>query len=320
MKLLKCVLAALVLPTFYGATAKADGPGDAPATNLANARTGFATTLVHKVALDEKPDAPPPALFNLVKYPSDIGDLSAYVGVSPKDGKKHPAIIWLVGGFSNSISSIAWTPGPRDNDQSATAFREAGIVMMYPSLRGGNDNPGNMENFYGEVNDVIAAANYLSKLDYVDPKRIYLGGHSTGGTLGLLVAESTDQFRAVFSFGPVEDVTGYGDDVLVFDPKNAREAALRAPVKWLQAIHSPTFVFEGTGRRSNIGSLRAMEAVNKNTAVHFQEVDGASHFATLFPITRLIAKKILQDVGASPSISFTHDEVMEAFKAVGGAQ
>ncbi len=88
----------------------------------------------------------------------------------------------LTGGFSNSISAIAWTPGPVSNDQSASGFRDAGIVMMYPSLRGGNNSPGYIETFYGEVDDVLAAAKALAALDYVDAKRIYLGGHSSGGT------------------------------------------------------------------------------------------------------------------------------------------
>ena len=53
--------------------------------------------------------------------------------------------------------------------------------------------------------------------DYVDPDQIYLGGHSTGGTLALLVAESTDRFRAIFSFGPVANMRNYGTDILFFD-------------------------------------------------------------------------------------------------------
>jgi dipeptidyl aminopeptidase/acylaminoacyl peptidase len=61
--------------------------------------------------------------------------------------------------------------------------------MMFPSLRGGNDNPGRHGGFYGEVDDVLAAHDYLSRQPYVDPKRIYPGGHSTGGTLALLTAE-----------------------------------------------------------------------------------------------------------------------------------
>ena len=228
------IAAALLLFEICGCRPRPDVAAP-PATvpGLLDARKGFSTTLREKVQSGKTAEDPPPAVFNLVKYPSDSGNLAAYVGVPPKDGGRHPALIWLVGGFSNGISPIAWTPGPRDNDQSAAAFREAGIIMMYPSLRGGNDNPGTMESFYGEVNDVIAAANYLAKLDYVDPRRIYLGGHSTGGTLALLVAESTDQFRATFSFGPVEDVRGYGQEHLLFDIKNAREAALRAPEKWL---------------------------------------------------------------------------------------
>ena len=75
--------------------------------------------------------------------------------------------------------------------------------MMYPSLRGGNNNPGHMESFFGEVDDVLAARALLAKLPYVDPERIYLGGHSTGGTLALLVAECSGAFRGVFAFGPV---------------------------------------------------------------------------------------------------------------------
>ena len=315
------VAAAFLLLGTAGCKVRSGETGAPPAvTNLLDARKDFTTTLVRKATLGRMAAVPPPTTFDSVKYPSDVGDLAAYVGVSPKDGKKHPAIIWLVGGFSNSIGDIAWTPGPRDNDQSATAFRNAGIIMMYPSLRGGNDNPGYMESFYGEVNDVIAAANYLAKLDYVDPQRIYLGGHSTGGTLALLVAESTAQFRAIFSFGPVEDVTGYGAKYLTFNTKNAREVELRAPEKWLQAVQTPTFVFEGTGEPSNFSSLKVLRSASSNQKIHFQPVKGATHYSTLFPVTRLIAQKILQDDPTSQSVSFADEEVNAAFSAQGGAQ
>jgi dipeptidyl aminopeptidase/acylaminoacyl peptidase len=60
------------------------------------------------------------------------------------------------------------------------------------------------------VDDVIVATEYLRAQPHVDPDRIYLGGHSTGGTLVQLVAASSDQYRAVFSFGPMDDVGGYG--------------------------------------------------------------------------------------------------------------
>src|SRR5436305_14755455 len=109
--------------------------------------------------------------------------------------------------------------------------------MMFPSLRGGNDNPGQKEGFLGEVDDVLAARDFLEKQPYVDPKRIYLGGHSTGGTLALLVAECSDRFRAVFAFGPIDDVAGYGRNsvFLPFDLSDPREINVRSPIYWLDS-------------------------------------------------------------------------------------
>ena len=37
-----------------------------------------------------------------------------------------------------------------------------------------------MKCFYGELEDLDSAREYLASLPYVDPKRIYVVGHSTG--------------------------------------------------------------------------------------------------------------------------------------------
>ena len=131
---------------------------------ILEARRGFETNILRKEAVGEAPDQPPAGVLKLVTYPAPLGRNAAYVSPAPADGKKHPAIIWLTGGFSNSIGAIAWTPGSASNDQSASGFRNAGIVMMYPSLRGGNNNPGYIETFYGEVDDVLSAARELPPL------------------------------------------------------------------------------------------------------------------------------------------------------------
>jgi predicted alpha/beta-hydrolase family hydrolase len=136
---------------------------------------------------------------------------------------------------------------------------------------------------------------------------LLLGGHSTGGTLALLVAESTDRFRAIFSFGPVEDASGYGSKYLPFDVSNRKEVDLRAPIKWLQAIRNPTFVFEGTEQRSNIDSVMALSRTSRNPLVHFHPVKGANHFSILAPVSRLVASKILRDDGVSSNIKFTEN-------------
>jgi dipeptidyl aminopeptidase/acylaminoacyl peptidase len=280
------------------------------ATSLAEARKGFQSKLTgHKA--NEPVDVPPAKLFRKVEYTSPTGKLAAYLTPDPKDGKKHPAIIWITGGDCNSIGDV-WSPARPADDQSARQYREAGIVMMFPSLRGGNNNPGVQEGFLGEVDDVLAAADYLAKQEYVDPQRIYLGGHSTGGTLVMLVAESTDRFRAVFSFGPVDDVSGYGPEYTPFDRSSEREIALRSPGRWLQSIKCPLFVFEGTSE-GNLESLQTMARASTNSKAHFFPVKGASHFSILAPTNRLIAQKILRDEGAATNITLTEAELNRAF-------
>jgi len=235
--------------------------------------------------------------------------MAAYVSPSPKDGKKHPAILWLIGGFSNGIGDTPWADAPPDNDQSASAYRKAGIIMMYPSRRGGNKNPGYHEDFYGEADDIIAARDYLAKLDYVDPNRIYLGGHSTGGTLALLVAELDNKFRAVFAFGPVDKPTRYGSDSLSYDLSNPKETDLRSPIKWLQDIGDPTYVFEGTTSPSNLVCLTAMKQASLNPLIHFITLPGKTHFTGLGPTNKIIAAKIVADDGTASHIVFTDAEV-----------
>jgi dipeptidyl aminopeptidase/acylaminoacyl peptidase len=286
-------------------------PEPEPLKTLAEARRGFKTHLLRRDRDGKPADPPPPDLFRLTRYESPAGKLAAYL--SPDDGNKHPAIIWIFGGFSNGIGGAAWGLQPANNDQSASAFRKAGIVMMYPSFRGGNDNPGVKESFYGEVNDVLAARDFLARQPYVDPERIYLGGHSTGGTMALLVAACCDKFRAVFSFGPVEDVTVYEAKFLPFDVDNEKEVALRAPQRWLHSIHTPTFVFEGAERPGNITALESMSHASTNRKLRFYSIEGGDHFSILGPTTALIATKILRDTDKDCNIRFSTAELSKPF-------
>jgi acetyl esterase/lipase len=277
---------------------------------LTEARRGFNSKLIARPSQAGPVPAPPPEIFRKVLYDSPAGKLQAYLSQVPDDGQKRPAIIWITGGDSNSIDDV-WTEMPPDNDQNASAYRKARVVLMFPTLRGGNDNPGTKEAFLGEVDDILAAALYLAREESVDSNRIYLGGHSTGGTLVLLVAECTDKFRAVFSFGPVSDVSYYPGEYTPFDTSNPREVALRSPGRWLSSIKSPTFIIEGTG--GNLGSLQAMQRSSTNPLVHFLPVQGASHFSVLAPTNQLIAGKILEDKGPTSSLTLTETELNRPF-------
>jgi acetyl esterase/lipase len=283
------------------------------APGLAEARRGFKTKLIREETDGSAFPDPPPKLFERVHFDSPVGKLAAFLTPDPKDGKKRPAIIWITGGDCNTLDNGFWSRKSPLNDQTASGFREAGIIMMFPTLRGGNTNPGFREAFYGEVDDVLAAREYLSKLPFVDPQRIYLGGLSTGGTLVLLVAMSSDQFRAVFSFGPASDVSGYGKDLLTFDVTDQKEVRLRSPIHWLDSIRTPTFVLEGTEEPSNADDVIDMRAATTNPFLHFYPVTGAGHVTVLAPTARLIASKILRDEGAVSNIRLTEDEVNRLF-------
>ena len=259
---------------------------------LVAARRGFVTSASDDLPPGTSPPTPPKDVLDVVRYPSPVGQLAAYVTPRPKDGKRRPAIVWIAGGFDNGIDATAWEPAPRTNDQSARAFREAGVVLMLPSLRGGNDNPGKRETLYREVDDVIAARDWLAEQDGVDPQRIHLGGHSTGGTLALLVAETTDKFRAVFAFGPVADARSYAAHAPVLG--DAREARLRSPVHFMATIRTPTFVIEGSAS-PNAGDLSQLARAASGAPVKTFTVDGGNHFSVLAPTTALLAKKILTD-------------------------
>jgi acetyl esterase/lipase len=266
-------------------------------TTLTQARAGFKTQL--RWAGEPQPalPVPPKGVFNLVRFDAPVGKLAAYVTPDPRDGKKHPAIIWITGGDSNSVGEM-WEPKPRTNDQSASPYRKAGVVTMFPSLRGGNDNPGRREGYLGEVDDIVAAAKYLATLPYVDPDRIYMGGHSTGGTIAMLVAESTSVFRAVFAFGPVSNPNNYGTSLIYHSPDNAKESALRSPIRWMDAVKRPLYVLEGAAD-GNMEDLQEMAKANKNPMIRFLPVAKKTHFSILTPGNELIASKIL----AQPEIA-----------------
>ncbi len=268
-----------------------DGPLDSDQT-LLEAREGLVTKVVKSGESFGAADSPAGDAFELIHYQSPAGNLAAYVTKDPGDGQKHPAIVWITGGDNNSIGDV-WSPQSRGNDQSASAFRKAGIVMMFSSQRGGNDNPGRREGFLGEVDDVLAATDHLTGLPYVDPEQIYLGGHSTGGTLVMLVGECTDRYRAIFSLGPVAAAAQYGGDYVYCDPSDKRELMLRSPLHWLHCVKSPMYVFEGASG-GNWDAIELMEKRNTNPNIKFFKVPDHDHFTVIAPLAEKLAEQIVQ--------------------------
>ncbi len=283
--------------------------------NLLEARSEFNTRLVPNSFKPDGPaNMPPEGVFDLVRYKSTSGNLAAYITPDPGDGKKHAAVIWAHGGFGG-IGSWLWEEAPTDNDQSVRAFLQAGIVTMCPSWRGENDNPGKFELFYGEVDDLLSALEYLKQLPYVDPDRIYLAGHSTGGTLALLASTATDEFRAIFSLGGAPDVhnvvsdgEGYGNTP--FNHWAEEESFYRSAILFVDMIVTPTFYFEGEDSFYCPDAL-AMQSKSRKKGIPFKAfiIENETHFSILHSLNNMIAQKIQSDTGTNCNISISENDI-----------
>lgn len=295
-----------------GVTDKPDAaPGPTGVMTLPGLRKALKTT-VGEGQRDATPAPEPPAGdLEKVTYDAPLGKNVAYV-TPVKSGPKRPAIVWIHGGFGWGIDEGAWTPGPRDNDQSAIGFRKAGIAEMYPALRGGSQNPGHQECFLGEIDDVLAAAELLARRPDVDPRRVYLGGHSTGALIALLAAASTPRFRAVFAFGPVADPRQYGPSSCEPPGISEAEARPRSVIEYLHEIVTPTFVADGA--EGNVAVFPMMRKRVGAAPITFLTIPGANHFTALAPEVDAAAKAILADIGDKPAIHLTVEQIQAAMR------
>lgn len=269
--------------------------------DLMEARKGFSSLhFPSRIKADGPPDMPPGNVFRLIRYQSPAGKMAAYL-TPPPAGKqtRRPAILWIKGGWGG-IGSFLWEA---DSGQSPIAFCEAGYVVMCPSFRGENDNPGRIEAFYGEVDDVLAAYDYLAALPYVDPQRIYIAGHSTGGTLAELTAMASGKPRAVFSFGGRLDSRGYLRlkgmlGAMPFNWLNNTEIRLRNPVEFAASIKVPLYYFEGEEYADDEEfSLMRQRAEQFHKPYSGYIVRGADHFNYLPIATYWLAETLRDDRG-----------------------
>lgn len=258
---------------------------------LREVRAGLDTPTIRLETDRSPPAAPPAGVLDLVHYPAPLGDNLAYV--SPEGSTRRPAVVYVAGGFDWGIGTSAWAPAPWDNDQSGRTYQREGITLMYPSLRGSHSNPGDNECMLGEVDDIIAAADYLANRRDVDPDRIYLVGHSTGATLAVLAAELSPRFEAVFAIGPVTSALDYGDICV----GTVAENIARSPYNFIHELNGPLFLIEGEfeSNADSVELYRRLEAPQVTAMV----VPTLDHFSVLAPANEIIADFI--DTNSSPN-------------------
>ncbi|MBY0524521.1 MAG: alpha/beta fold hydrolase [Gemmataceae bacterium] len=127
-------------------------------------------------------------------------------------------------------------------------YRKAGFVVMTPFLRGENGQPGSFTLLDDEVDDVVAAGEFLTKLPYADAGRSFVAGHSSGGTLTMLAASTTTRFRGAAALSGAPDHVAFlqgMEDLAPFDLNDVREFEMRSAVVYAKSLKCPTRLYYG---------------------------------------------------------------------------
>jgi len=207
--------------------------------NYGETRRHFRTTLLREGPAPQRDVIAlrAPAYVDEVEYSSGGLRLKAWLS-GHQASEKLPAVLFLHGGFE--FGAADW--------DMALPYWQAGFVVMVPMLRGENGQSGTFSFLYNEVDDVLAAAEYLAHRLEVDSTRIYLAGHSAGGTLTLLTVLTSGRFRAAASFdGSPDQQLLYNGSAsrpgnhpeVVFDPHDARELEVRSPLAYVLSLKTP---------------------------------------------------------------------------------
>lgn len=221
------LLGAGALTLAPNAAGAVDVPQELPlfSADFAEERKTFRTRLI---TLGPAPDPYEPwataANAETVTYRTgDKGELElrAWVSKVPSGGGRRPAVLFLHGGNATGLGH--W--------ELMTPYIEAGYVVMLPTFRGENGQAGAYTGFFSEVDDALAAAEWLAGHPAVDPNRMVLAGHSNGGTLSLLASLTTSRFRAAVPISGNPNTYSYFNRFpqnIRFDESDPREFQMRS--------------------------------------------------------------------------------------------
>lgn len=217
---------------------------------------------------DYDPVPPSPGV-TAITYQSEGRSLKAYM-TKPRTQGPHPAVVFFHGGFAFGLGDL----------ESCQPFQDAGFIVLAPTLRGENGNPGDFELFGGEVDDAVAAIKWLANQPDVDKNNIYTFGHSVGGGISALVSLRNDAPIAHGgSTGGMYDQSTFTEwsDIAPFDYRNPKENDRRVlKGRESQMVHDH-YGYYGTG---DLGIASVATQMNTSGRLKTIPVSG-DHFTSV---------------------------------------
>ncbi|MGC2245444.1 MAG: S9 family peptidase [Terriglobales bacterium] len=231
---------------------------------------------------------------SLVHYPSKDGKwtISALVYVPynlPRNGE-HPAIVYVHGGpAAQTVNTF---------NRFVQYMVNQGYLVIAPNYRGstGYGKEFQQANLFdmggGDLQDVLAAADWIKKTGYVDPKKIILMGGSYGGYLtmmgvtkapevwaaGVPIVPFVNWFTEIRNEDPIlqqSDLATMGD--LVANKARYEE---RSPINFVDRIKAPLYLLAGGNdpRCPKSEAQQVVDAVKKRGGIaEYKVYDNEGH-------------------------------------------
>ena len=190
-----------------------------------------------------------------------------------------------------------------DYHDECLPYAEAGMVVVHYSIDGDlpleddEDTDAQTAAFKafrnahaGVVNGRDALEFTIARLPEVNPGRIFAAGHSSAGTLALLLGEHEPRLAGVVAYAPGYDLEKSFEDLVAVplvefiypDLKNFVKRS--SPKTHIARMNPPVFLFHAAGDmtvevESSREAADALRALGKD--VTYKEVEGGSHYAPM---------------------------------------
>jgi dipeptidyl aminopeptidase/acylaminoacyl peptidase len=253
-------------------------PGDLWVYNIADGKSHQLThSLVGGVRSEDMVEP------HLVHYPSRDGKwtISAFVYVPynlPRNGE-HPAIVYVHGGPTAQTMNTF--------NRFVQYMANQGYMVIAPNYRGstGYGKEFQQANLFdmggGDLQDVLAAADWIKQTGYVDPKKLILMGGSYGGYLTMMgVTKAPDLWAAGVPIVPFvnwfteiqnEDPVLQQSDLATMGDLEKNKALYedRSPINFVDKIKAPLYLLAGGNdpRCPKEEAQQVVDAVSKRGGV-----------------------------------------------------